>query len=67
MAADHALIPLYEQPDGWSRVLAQLPENAVVIPIATEGHFIRVATAHNQVGYVTRSAPLTALKNSAPW
>lgn len=62
-AADHALTPLYEQPDGWSRVLAELPESAVVIPIATEGHFIRVTTAEHQAGYVSRSAPLTALKN----
>jgi heat shock protein HtpX len=62
-AADHALTPLYEQPDGWSRVLALLPESAVVIPIATEGHFIRVTTAEHQSGYVSRTAPLTALKN----
>jgi heat shock protein HtpX len=62
-AADHALTPLYEQPDGWSRVLALLPESAFVIPIATEGHFIRVTTPAGQAGYVSRSAPLTALKN----
>lgn len=62
-AADHALTPLYEQPDAWSRVLAQLPESAVVIPIATEGHFIRVTTAEHLAGYVSRSAPLIALKN----
>ena len=62
-AADHALTPLYEQPDGWSRVLAQLPEGAFLVPGATEGNFIRVTTAENQVGYVSRSAPLTALKN----
>jgi heat shock protein HtpX len=61
--ADHALTPLYERPNGWSRVLAQLPENAEVIPIATEGHFIRVTTAEHEAGYVPRSAPLTALKN----
>jgi hypothetical protein len=60
---DHALTPLYEQPDGWSRVLAQLLESAVVIPIATDGPFIRVTTAEHQPGYVSRSAPLTALKN----
>jgi heat shock protein HtpX len=59
----HALIPLYEQPDGWSRVLAQLPESAVVIPMATEGLFVRVITADDRTGYVSRSAPLAALKN----
>jgi len=65
-AAGHALTPLYERPDGWSRVLAQLPESAVVIPIATEGHFIRVTTAEHQAGYVSRSAPLAALRNFQP-
>lgn len=60
---DHALTPLYEQPDGWSRVLAHLPEGAVVTLMATDGHFIRVTTTQHQVGYVPRSAPLTALKN----
>jgi heat shock protein HtpX len=59
----HALISLYERPDGWSRVLAQLPESAAVIPMATEGHFVRVTTADDQTGYVSRSAPLAALKN----
>jgi heat shock protein HtpX len=61
-AVDHVLTPLYEQPNGWSRILAQLPENAVVIPAAVEGDFIRVTT-EDQSGYVPRSAPLTALKN----
>jgi SH3-like domain-containing protein len=62
-AADHALTPVYEQPDGWSRVLAQLPESAVVILMATEGHFVKVTTAEGHTGYVSRSAPLGALKN----
>jgi heat shock protein HtpX len=62
----HVLIPLYERPDGWSRVLAQLPVGAVIIPMATEGNFVRVTTADNQTGYVSRSAPLAALKNLHP-
>jgi heat shock protein HtpX len=62
----HVLIPLYERPDGWSRVLAQLPESAVVIPMATEGDFVRVTTAEDQTGYVSRSAPLAAVKNLHP-
>src|SRR5439155_7110920 len=37
-AADHASPPLYEQPDGWPRVLAQLPEGAFVVPGAAEGN-----------------------------
>ena len=59
---NHALTPLYEQPDGWSRVLAHLPEGTVVTLTATDGHFIRVTTAGHEVGYVP-SARLTALKN----
>jgi heat shock protein HtpX len=59
----HALIPLYERPDGWSRVLAELPENAVVVAMGTEGQFIRVMTAEHQAGYVSRSARLAALKD----
>ena len=65
-AADHALTPLYEKPDGWSRVLTQLPDSASVTPIATEGAFIRILTAEGQAGYVSRSAPLAALKNYQP-
>ena len=61
-AADDALTPLYEQPDGWSRVLAQLPESALVTPITIEGQFIRVTTPDHQAGYVSRSAPLAALR-----
>jgi heat shock protein HtpX len=63
---DHLLTPVYEQPDGWSRVLAQLPESAVVVPIAAEGAFIRVTMAEERTGYVSRSAPLSALKNFRP-
>ncbi len=62
----HRLISLYERPDGWSRVLALLPESAVVIPMATEGHFVRVTTADDLTGYVSRSAPLAALKDLQP-
>jgi heat shock protein HtpX len=62
-AAGQVLTPLYELPDGWSRVIARLPENAIIIPIAAEGHFIRITTAEHQAGYVSRSAPLAALKN----
>ena len=62
----HALIPLYEGPDGWSRVLAQLPVGAVIVPMATEGNFVRVTTPEGQSGYVSRTAPLAALKNIHP-
>jgi heat shock protein HtpX len=59
----HTLTPLYEKPDGWSRVLTQLRDSAAVTPIATEGAFVRINTADGQAGYVSRSAPLAALKN----
>jgi heat shock protein HtpX len=55
------LIPLYERADGWSRILAQLPQDAQVTPVGTKGNFIRVNTGENLLGYVARSAPLAAL------
>lgn len=60
--SDPGRIPLYEQPDGWSRVLAHLPADTIVTPIAAEGHFVRVVTAEHQTGYVSRSAPLPAVR-----
>jgi heat shock protein HtpX len=63
-AVDHSLIPLYARPDGWSRVLAQLAESAAVTVIRADGEFVQVTTADRQTGYVSRSAPLAALKNS---
>jgi heat shock protein HtpX len=61
--SDDALIPMYERPDGWSRVLAELPANAILTLGASEGPFIRVMTAEHRAGYVSSSAPLNALKN----
>ena len=55
------LTPLYEKPDGWSTVLAQLPQDAQLTVIGTEGNFIRVRTGEHVLGYVARSAPLAAL------
>jgi len=59
---DPAFIPLYERPDGWSRVLAHLPHDAVLTSAVQEGNFIRVTAADNTVGYIARSAGLAALK-----
>jgi heat shock protein HtpX len=59
---DAPITPLYEQPDGLSRVLAQLPHDAVLTSAMKEGNFIRVTTGNNTVGYVARWAPLAALK-----
>lgn len=51
------LTPLYESADGWSRVLAQLPPDAALTVTGTEGNFIRVTTADNLSGYVSRLSP----------
>jgi hypothetical protein len=59
---DAPLTPLYERPDGLSRIVAQLPHDAVLTSAMKEGNFIRVTTGNNTVGYVARWAPLAALK-----
>jgi peptidase M48-like protein len=72
-ASGPTLTPLYERPDGWSRVLARLPHDAALTAIASEGNFVRVTTRENLLGYVARSAPLSALRaleqtaDAAPW
>jgi hypothetical protein len=55
-------VPLYEQPDGWSKVLAELDEDAALTPVGTHGNFIGVLTADNVRGYVSSSARLSALR-----
>ena len=57
---EYSWTPLYEKPDGWSRVLAQLPLDTPVNVTGTEGNFIRVTTAHNLSGYVSSASPLAA-------
>jgi heat shock protein HtpX len=56
------LVPLYERPDGWSTVLAQLDEDAVLTAVGKEGAFVRVVTADKISGYVSALAPLVALR-----
>jgi hypothetical protein len=48
--------PVYEKPDGWSRVLCQLPEQAAVTICGTEGNFLKVTTANRVIGYISQSA-----------
>jgi heat shock protein HtpX len=55
------LTPLYERPDGWSKVLAKLPADAQITIVDTEGNFVRVRTGERVLGYVSRTAPLAAL------
>jgi heat shock protein HtpX len=52
------LTAVYEQPDGWSRVLTQLTKNTVVTAVGREGNFVRVITKDNVAGYVASSAGL---------
>ncbi len=47
---------LYEKPDGWSKVLLDLPEGAVVTLGGIEGNFLKVTTADRVVGYISQSA-----------
>ena len=56
------LTPLYEQPDGLSRILARLPRDADLTSATKDGDFVRVTMGNNTVGYVARWAPLAALK-----
>jgi len=58
-------IPLYEHPDGWSKVLAQLDENAALTPVGKVGNFVRVVTSDNVTGYVSASACLSALRQGS--
>jgi heat shock protein HtpX len=50
------LTAVYEQPDGWSRVLTQLTKNTVVTAVRREGNFVRIITQDNVEGYVASSA-----------
>jgi heat shock protein HtpX len=59
------MIPVYEQPDGWSTVLAEIEENAALTPLGTVGGFVRVVTADNIRGYVSSGASLSALRRGA--
>jgi hypothetical protein len=55
------LTPMYESPDGWSRIVARLPHDIAIKSATPEGNFVRVVTIDNTVGYVARSAQLKAL------
>jgi hypothetical protein len=46
---------MYEKADGWSQVLCQLPDDAVVAVLGTEGNFLKVSTAEGIVGYIAQS------------
>jgi Zn-dependent protease with chaperone function len=50
------ITPVYEKPDGWSKVLCQLPEHAQVTVCGTEGNFLKVITGSRVVGYISQSA-----------
>jgi hypothetical protein len=48
--------PVYEKPDGWSKVVCQLPDHATVTICGTEGNFLKVTTANRVVGYISQAA-----------
>ena len=54
-ATRSSFIPVYEKPDGWSKVLCQLPEDAAITVSGTEGNFLQVTIADRVVGYISRS------------
>ena len=60
-AATAGTTPLYERPDGWSRVLQQLSPGAEVRPVGRQGAFIRVLASGGVTGYVATTAPLPAI------
>ena len=47
---------LYAEPDGWSKVLGNLPDGAAVTVCRIEGNFLRITTADGVVGYVSQAA-----------
>ena len=54
---DHPTVTaLYASPDGWSKVVCNLPQGTAVTLDATEGHFLRVRTEDGVVGYISESA-----------
>jgi hypothetical protein len=56
-----SLTPLYESPDGLSRIVARLPPNIALTSATMRGNFIEVMTRDGTTGYVARSANLAAL------
>jgi heat shock protein HtpX len=58
---DNSGIPLYEKPDGWSRVVRRLAPDAVLSVAEGHGEFIRVVTTDDVTGYVSINAGLRVL------
>jgi hypothetical protein len=48
-----ATTSLYEQADGWSKVLDELPEGAMVTLCGAESNFLKVTTIDHIVGYIS--------------
>ena len=53
-----AVTKLYESPDGWSRLVGELPRGSVVTLDASDGGFARVTTDVGLRGYVGRRTPV---------
>jgi uncharacterized protein (DUF362 family) len=54
-ASHRAATSLYEKPDGWSKVLCELPEGAVVTVCGVEDNFLKVMTTDHIVGYISQA------------
>jgi heat shock protein HtpX len=50
---------LYEKPDAISPAIAQLEEGALITVLETEGDFLRVLTADDSFGYISRFTGMT--------
>jgi hypothetical protein len=50
---------LYAGPDAASAPLAHLADGALITVVEEDGDFLRVLTADDAFGYVSRSAPMT--------
>ena len=51
-AACSVVTPLYEKPEGWSKILRELPHGTPLTFGAIEGGFVQVTTGDNVVGYI---------------
>ncbi len=50
--------PMYSEPDRSSRVVAKLPENAVVTILERMAGFLQVVTSDDRFGYILDSTPM---------
>jgi len=54
--------PMYLEPDNSSRIVAKLPESAVVTVLQRTAGFLRVVTSDDRFGYILDSTPMTPVE-----